>query len=111
MEPSRGRFRSDIRKMFSPEADQALNGLPRAVITAPRLSEFKEHLENALKHKVEFLGCLVQAQELMILMGHFQLTIFYDSWLNPPGDDSKVCSYFGDIAKVAKVWAETTAGY
>lgn len=68
-------------------------------------------MDNILKLRLEFLRCPVQGLESVILMGPFQLSVFYDSWLNPPGDDSKVFPYFMDIAKVAKDWADTTAGY
>jgi len=44
------------------------------------LSEFRRHLDNALRHRVWFLGGPVRSQEMdsMILMGPFQLRI-YDS--------------------------------
>lgn len=38
--------------------------LPRAVVRAPSLTELKEHLENALRHRVEFRACPVQGQDL-----------------------------------------------
>lgn len=48
---------------------------------APSLTEFKEHLDNALRHRVGFRACPAQDQELdwMIPVGPFQLWIFYDS--------------------------------
>ena len=51
------------------------------VVTAPSLPEFKKHLDNALRTMVWFLGGPVRSQRLewMILMGPFQLEIFYDS--------------------------------
>ena len=54
--------------------------LPRAVVMALSLPEFKKRLDNALRHRVWFLGDPVWSQELdlMILVGPFQLKIFYD---------------------------------
>ena len=49
----------------------------------PELPEFKEHLDTSLRHRVWFLGGPVWSQELdsMILVGPFQLKIFYDSMI------------------------------
>lgn len=46
-----------------------------------KLLEFKEHLDNALKHKDCFWVCPVWSWELdsIILVGPFQLGIFCDS--------------------------------
>ena len=53
MKLHQGKFRLDIRKRFFTERVVShWNRLPRAVVTAPSLSEFKEHLENALSHMV-----------------------------------------------------------
>lgn len=57
------------------------NRLPREARTAPSPSVFKKCLDNAFGYMVGLLGCPAQGQELdsMILMGPFQLCIFYDS--------------------------------
>ena len=48
-----GRFRLDIRKRFFTERVVAhWNRLPREVVTAPNLSEFKKRLDCALSHVV-----------------------------------------------------------
>lgn len=58
------------------------NKLHREVVMTLNLLEFKKHLENALRHRVRFLGAPVWSQELesMILMGLFQRDIlgFYE---------------------------------
>jgi len=49
------------------------NRLPRAVVTAPRLPEFKMHPDNALRHLLLFWSGSVWSQELdmVTLMGPF----------------------------------------
>ena len=46
-----GRFRWDIMKWFF-TAKVVRHSLPREVVTATRLLEFKKHLDNTLKHMV-----------------------------------------------------------
>ncbi|TRZ10467.1 hypothetical protein HGM15179_016645 [Zosterops borbonicus] len=43
-------------KPLHPEGDWGLNRFPREVVRAPRLPEFKEHLDNILRHMVTLLG-------------------------------------------------------
>jgi len=48
-----GKFRLDIRKRFFTERVVGhWNRLLSEVVMAPNLSEFKEHLDNALSHMV-----------------------------------------------------------
>lgn len=77
MKLSQKRFRLDIRKKFSPRRwlniEQSLQGS-----LSTSLTELKMCLGNTLRHMC--LVVSVQGQELnsMILMGLFQLSIFYD---------------------------------
>ena len=49
----RGKFKLDVRKRFFTERVVAdWNRLPREVVTAPNLSEFKKRLDCALSHMV-----------------------------------------------------------
>ena len=53
MKLHQGKFRLDIReRLFTERVVSAWNRLPREVVTAPSLSEFKERLDNALVHTV-----------------------------------------------------------
>ena len=53
MKLHQGKFRVDIRKRFFTERVVShWNRLPWEVVTAPSLSEFKEHLDDALSHMV-----------------------------------------------------------
>ncbi|KFO55386.1 hypothetical protein N302_14139, partial [Corvus brachyrhynchos] len=48
-----GRFMLDIRKkFFTQRVVEHWNRLSREVVTAPSLTEFKKHLDNALRHIV-----------------------------------------------------------
>lgn len=48
-----GKFRMDIRKKFFTEGVVGhWNRLPRRVVTAPSLLEFKKQLDDALSHMV-----------------------------------------------------------
>lgn len=50
---TQGKFRLDIRKRFFTERVVAhWNRLPREVVTAPSLTEFKKRLDCALSHMV-----------------------------------------------------------
>jgi len=47
MKVCQGKFKLDIRKrLFTERVAGCWNRLPRAVVTAPSLSEFKEHLDD-----------------------------------------------------------------
>ena len=53
MKLRQGKFRLDIRKRFFTERVAGhWNRLPREVVTAPSLPEFKEHLDNTRSHMV-----------------------------------------------------------
>ncbi|KFO15434.1 hypothetical protein N312_05596, partial [Balearica regulorum gibbericeps] len=53
MELRQGKFRLDIReRVLTERVVTHWDGLPRAVVTAPSLSEFKECLDDALSHMV-----------------------------------------------------------
>ncbi|KFR08616.1 hypothetical protein Y956_00981, partial [Nipponia nippon] len=48
-----GRFRLDIRKkFFTQRVVEHWNRLPREAFTAPSLTIFKKHVDNALRHMV-----------------------------------------------------------
>ena len=74
MELGQGRVRLGVRERF---CTQRMVGhwdrLPREVVTAPSLPEFKKHSDSALSHMVWFLGGPLWSQELdpMILVGPF----------------------------------------
>jgi len=73
--------RLNIRKRFFAREWSGTEQAPQSSGQGPKLMEFKKHLNNALRHRVWTLGGPVWSQELdwMILMGPFQLGIFYDS--------------------------------
>lgn len=75
-----GRFGLDIRKRFFPRGWLGPEQAPQVMVTVPRLTEPKKHLENTLRHRVGLLGRPVQGQQLdlMILVGPIQLRICYD---------------------------------
>jgi len=53
MKLCQGKFRLDIRKrLFTERVVGQWNWLPREVVTALSLSEFKEHLDDTLSHMV-----------------------------------------------------------
>ncbi|KFP99696.1 hypothetical protein N329_02346, partial [Haliaeetus albicilla] len=53
MKLHQGEFRLDIRKRFFTERVVGhWTRIPRELVMAPRLSEFKEHLDNSLGHMV-----------------------------------------------------------
>ncbi|KAK4821600.1 hypothetical protein QYF61_025177 [Mycteria americana] len=53
MKLHQGKFRLDIRRRFFTERVIGhWNSLPREVVTAPSLSEFEEHLDDALNHTI-----------------------------------------------------------
>ena len=82
MELGQGMVRLDVRKwFFTQRVVRHWDRLPRAVVTALSLMEFKKHWDNTLRHRVWFLGGPEQSQELdsMILVGAFQLRIVYES--------------------------------
>jgi len=70
-------------KVLHQKSGQTLEQAPQGskVVMALSLPGFKKPLDNALRHKVWFLGSPVWSQELdlMILLGPFQLGTFYDS--------------------------------
>jgi len=80
-----GNIRLDIRKrLFTRRAGSHWNRVPREVFTAPILSEFIQHLDDALSCGI-VLGSAVRSKklELMMLMGPFQLQILL--WLCDSG--------------------------
>jgi len=55
MKLHQGKFRLDIRKRFFTETVVGhWERLLREVVTAPSLSEFKQHLDNTLCHMIKF---------------------------------------------------------
>lgn len=60
------------------------NSLPREVAITSSLLEFKKQLDGGLRNTVWTLGSSVWSQkiDLMILVGHFQLRIVYESMIS-----------------------------
>lgn len=56
MELLQGRVRLGVRKRFSSESCWALAHVPQGTDHSPRLMEFKEHLDNSLRHMVWVLS-------------------------------------------------------
>lgn len=53
MELGQGSVRMGVRKrFFTKRVVGHRDGLPRTVVMAPRLLEFKKHLDNAVRHRV-----------------------------------------------------------
>ena len=85
MKLSWGRFRLEIRKMFLPcRVLEHWTGSPGQWSLQ---QELKKHLDNTLGHRVWFLWCPVQGQELdsMTLKGVCWLSIFLQARLHLPG--------------------------
>ena len=91
MKLQQGRFRLVIRKRFFTGCEVGgevvlhwewvvghWNRLLREVVTAPSLLEFKKHLDNAVRNSLIFGWSCVELDNT-VLVGHFQLGIFYDS--------------------------------
>ena len=56
------------KRFFTQKVVGHQNRLHRAVVTAPRLPELQERLDNQLRHSVGLLGCPVQGQELVSMI-------------------------------------------
>lgn len=69
-----------LGKGSSPESGKELEQAPNSSGHCPKLTEFWEHLDNALRHKVWLLCGLLWSQELdLILVSLVKLGIFCDS--------------------------------
>lgn len=70
----------DIWKRFFTRGCLSTQQDDKGIGHGPKLSEFKEYLDNALRHIAWFSGGTVLSQELdsVIPMGSLQLRIFYD---------------------------------
>ena len=87
MRLQQGQFRLSVRKMFfTKRVVRHWDRLPREVVMALSLTELKQRLDTALRHRGWFLGGPVQSQELdsMTLVGPFQLRMFCDSVTSSP---------------------------
>ena len=70
-----------LEKVLHWESDCSLEQAPQELFMPPSVSEFKEQRDDSLKSYGLVLGSPVRSRELdlMILMGSFQLEIFYES--------------------------------
>lgn len=82
MKLCQGNFRLDIRKRFLCECVvRHWNRLPRAIVMTPSLPKFKEHLGNALRHRVWIFSVSVWSQlfDSIILSDPYWHRMSYDS--------------------------------
>jgi len=88
---SRGQWAEDLGSVHT----QRLAEDPQGSAHSPKLPEFKEHLDNALRHKVWILGGPMWSWrlELMILLSSFQFRIFCDSMNSEVLWPFRVCCY------------------
>lgn len=68
-----------MERFFTERVARYWDRLPRAVISALSLLEFKKHVDNALRHRVRFLAVPLWSQELdsLIFVDSFRFRIFY----------------------------------
>lgn len=75
----RGGLGWTLGRGFSPRGWLDTEQAPREVVTAPSLTEFKECLDKALRHKVWFLGCPVQGQWSLWVPSNLAYSMIWDS--------------------------------